>query len=74
MDGETVKITDFGLSMVIPENSRINIGDGCAHLRYGAPELFRDEPYGKASDVYQFGVLLWEGLQCTKGFDFFFAI
>lgn len=46
--------------MAIPENTRSNLTEGIAHARYGAPELFRDDVYGKEADVYQYGVLIYE--------------
>lgn len=35
---------------------------------YMAPENFRGDPYGKAVDVFSFGVLLWEMLASKYAF------
>ena len=38
-------------------------------LRYMAPEVLRGKKYGLSSDVYAFGILLWEILSCTRPFQ-----
>lgn len=60
LDATSVKLTDFGLSRTLPESGHSALTQGLYHLRYGAPELFRNEEYGKNADVYQFGVLIYE--------------
>lgn len=55
----TVKVSDFGLSSVIPDSTMVEGGIGA--LKYLAPESIM-EPFvfSPKSDVFAFGVLLWE--------------
>lgn len=53
------KITDFGLSSVTDSVAK----EGT--LPWSAPEVIRGEVYTAKSDVFSFGVLLWE-IQCPK--------
>lgn len=55
----TIKVGDFGLARLknekhLPPNS----GKGTA--QWMAPEVLRDEPFDEKSDVYSYGVVLWE--------------
>ncbi|KAH3766490.1 SHK1 protein [Pelomyxa schiedti] len=53
-----VKVTDFGFSEIYrPEKRQIQM-KGTA--LYTAPEVWRMEACSKASDVYSFGLILWE--------------
>ncbi|CAG8814279.1 4383_t:CDS:2, partial [Racocetra persica] len=59
-DGVRAIITDFGLSKVLPRNSKSNqrIG-GCAP--FVAPEVLNNiAAYDYKSDIYSLGVVLWE--------------
>ncbi len=61
-----VKVTDFGLSK---EGREVKDSDADSlPVRYMAPETFRAPPvYSSKSDVWAFGVLLWEVLdRCDK--------
>jgi len=64
-----VKICDFGFASILdgykdeePEDFyKKTIHVGClGTYHYMAPEVFRAEGYSKASDVYSFGMVLWE--------------
>lgn len=59
--GYTVKLCDFGLV----GNKITTAGTP----NYMAPELLRDKPFGKASDVYAFGMCLWEMFTREIPFD-----
>ncbi|KXS19920.1 kinase-like protein [Gonapodya prolifera JEL478] len=50
------KICDFGLSKMLQAKSTDVVGS----IRWIAPELFRLEPNTEASDVYGFGMVLYE--------------
>ena len=54
-----LKLTDFGLSKIKQETARFT------HTSQGtpawmAPELFDNNAYSNASDVYAYGIVLWE--------------
>ena len=58
-----LKIFDFGLARELDPDEKV--GDNfrltgmTGTLRYMAPEVFREEPYNLAADVYSFGIVLW---------------
>ncbi|OHT12964.1 TKL family protein kinase [Tritrichomonas foetus] len=54
------KVCDFGMSRLLPNNPD-ELMTGCAGtLQWMAPEVLNYEKYGKKSDVYSYGILLWE--------------
>jgi len=57
-DIEHIKIGDFGLSRTA-EAEYLNATDKIP-IRWSAPELFQRKPYTTKSDVWSFGVVLWE--------------
>jgi serine/threonine protein kinase len=59
-----VKITDFGLSRLRVQ-SFVNTGPG-GTPEWMAPELLRQDPFNEQSDVFSFGVILWELVMCEK--------
>lgn len=59
-----VKITDFGLSR-LRVNSYVNTGPG-GTPEWMAPELLRQDQFNEKSDVFSFGVILWELVMCEK--------
>ncbi|XP_061349075.1 serine/threonine-protein kinase STY8-like isoform X2 [Gastrolobium bilobum] len=54
----TVKVGDFGLSRLKLETYLTTKGRGTP--QWMAPEVLRNEPSDEKSDVYGFGVILWE--------------
>ncbi|CAL4982671.1 unnamed protein product [Urochloa decumbens] len=55
----TVKVADFGLSRLKLETFlRTKTGKGTP--QWMAPEVLRNEPSDEKSDVYSYGVILWE--------------
>jgi hypothetical protein len=61
----TCKISDFGtVAMVVP----FTTGKVVTNPRWQAPEVLLNMPYGAPSDVYAFGIVLWE--LCTREIPF----
>lgn len=54
----TAKVSDFGLSKVLRDANTTATVVGTPH--WMAPEVMRGEAYGMASDVFSFGVVLWQ--------------
>ncbi|CAG9806107.1 unnamed protein product [Chironomus riparius] len=67
--GRTLKITDFGLAREAYNTTRMSAAGTYAWM---PPEVIKAGTYSKASDVWSYGVLLWELLTGEipyKGFD-----
>ncbi|XP_066383164.1 uncharacterized protein, partial [Miscanthus floridulus] len=54
-----VKVADFGLSRLKHETF-LTTKTGKGTLQWMAPEVLRNEPSDEKSDVYSYGVILWE--------------
>ncbi|DBA74000.1 hypothetical protein WJX77_000667 [Trebouxia sp. C0004] len=63
-----VKVSDFNLSRVM-EASSMASSVGATNPRWVAPEVLGGGQYGKAADVYAFGVILWEILTWQVPWD-----
>ncbi|XP_070547451.1 fibroblast growth factor receptor-like [Ptychodera flava] len=62
------KLSGFGSSSAILTDERYRQKmEGCLPIRWMAPEVLSGNPYTAGSDVWSFGVLLWEvySLGCT---------
>ncbi|KAL0309584.1 UNVERIFIED_CONTAM: Serine/threonine-protein kinase CTR1 [Sesamum radiatum] len=55
----TVKVCDFGLSR-LKANTFLSSKSAAGTPEWMAPEVLRDEPSNEKSDLYSFGVILWE--------------
>ncbi|XP_057809745.1 uncharacterized protein LOC131024241 isoform X2 [Salvia miltiorrhiza] len=55
----TVKVGDFGLSRLKHE-TYLSTKTGKGTPQWMAPEILRNEPADEKSDIYSFGVILWE--------------
>jgi len=57
-DNYTVKLADFGMSKMIQQYSKTMTTSGTPH--YMAPESIDKGKYSEKTDVYSFGIILWE--------------
>ncbi|KAM7276654.1 hypothetical protein ACFE04_018520 [Oxalis oulophora] len=55
----TVKICDFGLSKILTEGT-VKDSSSAGTPEWMAPELIRNEPFTEKSDIFSFGVIMWE--------------
>ena len=63
-----VKVVDFGIARVL-EASKTQTGTLIGTFSYMAPELFHGEHATERSDIWSFGVLLYELLSYTQPFS-----
>ncbi len=54
------KVTDFGLSRAVGETEYCNTNSDIGPVRWMAPEALKKQVFSKKSDVWSFGVLVWE--------------
>src|SRR5207244_7979091 len=61
-------ISDFGISKSAIESSADN-NEVYGIIPYVAPEVFRGRKYTKASDIYSFGMIMWELMTGRRPFS-----
>uniref|UniRef100_A0A336MLA7 mitogen-activated protein kinase kinase kinase n=1 Tax=Culicoides sonorensis TaxID=179676 RepID=A0A336MLA7_CULSO len=69
LNGKTLKITDFGLAREAYNTTRMSAAGTYAWM---PPEVIKSGQYSKFSDVWSYGIVLWElltGETPYKGFD-----
>ena len=61
-DNEQCKVADFGLLRELDDFQEIYVasGDSKSPVRWMAPESMSQKIFSSASDVWSYGVLLWE--------------
>ena len=62
---------DFGISRILKGDKAISDDDGRLRgsMPYMAPERLRSAKFGRAADVYSFGILFWQVLTNTGPFE-----
>jgi len=56
-DGSTVKLCDFGLAVKMPRRGKL--GGMAGTLPFSSPEMLKGSGYGKATDMWSFGVMAY---------------
>ncbi|EDQ84326.1 uncharacterized protein MONBRDRAFT_39306 [Monosiga brevicollis MX1] len=60
-NGVVLKVADFGLTVQLRNDEEFRVcEDDALPFKWLAPECFTDKTFSQASDVWAFGVLMWE--------------
>ncbi len=61
-------IGDLGISKSATESTDDNNNENYGIIPYMAPEIFQGQKYTKASDIYSFGMIMWEFMTGRRPF------
>jgi serine/threonine protein kinase len=61
-EGDTVKVTDFGIARAVGQSTLTAAGSVLGTAEYISPEQAEGRPVGPPADIYSFGVVLYEML------------
>ncbi|RGB37516.1 kinase-like domain-containing protein [Rhizophagus diaphanus] len=64
----SVTIGDLGISKSATESGDDNNNENYGIIPYMAPEVFQGQKYTKASDIYSFGMIMWEFMTGRRPF------
>jgi len=70
--GDRVQLFDFGLSRELPlldTSIQFEMSGKVGTLRYMAPEVATNKPYGVSADIYSWAMISYEILSLVKPFD-----
>ena len=70
---DDIVLFDFGLAREMHDKDKLTehtwkLTGETGSLRYMAPEVAADKPYGYSADVYSMGIMLWEMLKMEQPF------
>ncbi|KAL7429477.1 hypothetical protein ACHAXM_001711 [Skeletonema potamos] len=70
---DDIVLFDFGLAREIHDKDKLTehtwkLTGETGSLRYMAPEVAADKPYGYSADIYSIGIMLWEMLKMEQPF------
>jgi serine/threonine protein kinase len=66
----TIKVADFGLSQPLQSREHREHATGrCGYIRCIPPEVFKNREFSLSSDVWAYGMLLYELLTLTQPYD-----
>src|SRR6266536_6671925 len=61
-------IGDLGISKSATESTDDNNNENYGIIPYMAPEIFKGQKYTEASDIYSFGMIMWEFMTGRRPF------
>ncbi|XP_065593128.1 tyrosine-protein kinase TXK [Cyrtonyx montezumae] len=56
----TVKVSDFGMARYVIDDEYVSSSGAKFPVKWSSPEVFHFKKYSSKSDVWSFGVLMWE--------------
>uniref|UniRef100_A0A8C2YEI2 non-specific protein-tyrosine kinase n=1 Tax=Coturnix japonica TaxID=93934 RepID=A0A8C2YEI2_COTJA len=56
----TVKVSDFGMARYVIDDEYVSSSGAKFPIKWSSPEVFHFKKYSSKSDIWSFGVLMWE--------------